>query len=134
MKIQIEVTIPDDQLLAVLTAGLQVITGKATTAAVEIPVGAAETEAAPPKTRKSKAKAEEPAPGPEPEAKAAEPEQKPAELPSMDDVLKKAEAFLKSSSDGPAKMAKLLQKIGCKRVREIPAEKLPEFLALLAVE
>ncbi len=141
MKIVVEITLPDEDLTGLLKACLSVFTAPVVVVNEEKP-------AEEPKATRSRKKAEkseaEPVEDPAPETTVDAPEtpaDAPADAPvetakavTREEVLKAAEAYLKSSKDGPSKMAKLLQKIGAARVREIPEEKLADFLALLAVE
>jgi hypothetical protein len=137
MKIVVEITLPDEDLTGLLKACLSVFTAPVVVVNEEKP-------AEEPKSTRSRKKADnpeaEPVGDPAPETTVDAPETStdaPAETAkavTREEVLKAAEAYLKSSKDGPSKMAKLLQKIGAARVREIPEEKLADFLALLAVE
>lgn len=135
MKIQIEVTIPDANIKWLMDC----FQGAQTVAAAPAET-ATEAEPTPPTEKPAKSKK---AKATEPEAKATEPEassepedvpEPPAKKVSRDEVLKAAEAFLKSGSDGPTKLQKFLKQVGANRVREIAEDKLPEFLALIAVE
>jgi len=55
---------------------------------------------------------------------------------TLEEVLKRAEEFMKAQKDGPSKLRTILAKVDPKvgRVRDLSKEKLPELLALLAVE
>lgn len=141
MKIVVEITLPDEDLIGLLKSCLSVFTAPVTVVNEDKP-------AEEPKATRTRKKAEKPEPEttveePAPETAPDVPETtettadsiaEPSKAVTREEVLKAAEAYLKSSKDGPSKMAKLLQKIGAARVREIPEEKLADFLALLAVE
>lgn len=135
MKITIETNDPAEaqRLLAALSGGdfptdTQRAAAEESTGAT--PSGGAAKKAAAPAAKKAAAKK---AAEPEPEAPADEPEEEPDEVVAMREEATSKASALMANGERPKVLA-ALREIGSERVRDLPADRLQEFMDLLDAE
>ena len=134
MKVLITVEIPDEPLQGLMAGLWSLFSG-----APRVFSAPAETvaESAPEPAKKStRSKKADPPPETtaEPVETAAEVPEASELAPTVEDALERAAAFMREHPGNSAKVSKILTEMKVKKVREIPVERLAEFLAKLAAE
>jgi hypothetical protein len=134
MKVLITVEIPDEPFQGLMAALWSTFSGSNRVVSAPAEPGA---ELAPEPAKKStRSKKADPPPEttPDPSEPTSEVPEAAEVAPTVEDVLERAAAFMKEVKDGAAKVSKILTEMKVKKVREIPVERLAEFLAKLAAE